>query len=142
MEALGPVASIVAVTTIALQSAKAFYKTVNGVKNGPKEFNDLASAVNHLSYILEKVNETCNMLGDPDGTDLSGLLRVMDECGQTLVDFRKQLEKLDVSSDKRRLGKTWKRMKLVIQKGDFRGMRESVQHYIAVIGTHLSIIGR
>lgn len=142
MEALGVAASIIAVTTIALQSAKAVYTTVNGIKNGPKEVKDLASALTDLSYILEQVAEISNLFGDTDRIDLSGLKKVMDECVRTLADFRKQLEKLDVLSDEGSLEKARRRVKLAVQKEDFRRMWVTVRHYISVFGTHLSVIGR
>lgn len=142
MEPLGVAASIIAVTTIALQSAKGVYATVNGIKSGPKEVNDLASAVKHLSHILEQMAEISNVFSDMDGTDLSGIERAMEECAQSLADFRKQVKKLDVLPDERKLGKVWKRVKSVIQKEDFRRMRETVNNYINVFGTHLSLIGR
>lgn len=87
MEPLGVAASIIAVTTIALQSTKAVYATVNGIKNGPKEVNDLASAVEHLTHILEQVAEISNGFIDMDGTDPSGLERAVEECAQSLADF-------------------------------------------------------
>lgn len=73
MDLLGVAASTFAVTTIALQSAKAVYATVNGIKSGPKEVNDVAFVVKHLSHILEQVTEISNGFSDVDGTDLSGL---------------------------------------------------------------------
>lgn len=79
MELLGVVAIIIAVTTITLQSAKAVYATVNGIKNGPKEANNLASAVKQLSYILKQVAEISNRFRYMDGTDLFELERVMKE---------------------------------------------------------------
>lgn len=105
MEPLGVAASIIAVTTIALQSTKAIYATVNGNKNGPKEVNDLASAVKHLSHILAQVAEISNGFSDTDRTDLSGLERAMEECAQSLADFRNQVKKLDVLPNERKLGK-------------------------------------
>lgn len=70
MGPLGVAASIIAVTTIALQSTKAVYATVNGIKNGPQEVNDLASAVKHFSNILEQVAEISKGFSDIDGTGL------------------------------------------------------------------------
>lgn len=142
MEALGGAASIITVTSLALQSAKAVYATVNGIRNGPKEINDLASALNHLSHILEQVTEISNSFCDTDRTDLSGLRKAMEECARSLADFRKQVEKLDVLPDEGKLGKVWKRVKVVLEKEDFRRMCVTVDHYISVFGTHLSLIGR
>lgn len=142
MEPLGVAASIIAVTTIALQSAKAVYAAVNGIKNGPKEANDLASAMKHLTHILEQVAEISNGFSNMDGTDIYGLERAMEECAQSLAEFRKQVKKLDVLPDERKLGKVRKRLKSVIQKEDFRRMWETVNHYINIFGTHLSLIGR
>lgn len=142
MEALGGAASIITVTSIALRSAKAVYATVNGIRNGPKEINGLASALNHLSHILEQMAKISNSFGDTDGTDLSGLNKVMEECARSLADFRKRVEKLDVLPDERKLGKAWKRAKIVLEKEDFRRMWVTVDHYISVFGTHLSLIGR
>lgn len=142
MEPLGVAASIIAVTTIALQSTKAVYATVNGIKNGPQEVNDLASAVKHLSHILEQVAEISKGFSDMDETDLYGLEKAMEECAQSLAEFRKQVKKLDVLPDERKLEKVKKRVKCVIQKGDLRRMWETVNHYINLFGTHLSLIGR
>lgn len=142
MEALGGAASIITVTSLALQSAKAVYATVNGIRNGPKEINDLASALNHLSHILEQVTEISNSFCDTDRTDLSGLRKAMEECARSLADFRKQVEKLDVLPDEGKLGKVWKMVKVVLEKEDFRRMCVTVDHYISVFGTHLSLIGR
>ena len=128
MEALGGAASSITVATIALQSAKAVYAIVNGIKRGPKEVNDLASAVKRLSYILEQVTETSNMFSDMDGTDFSGLERAMEECAQSLADFQKRVENLDVLPDERKRGKIWKSIKSVIQKEDYRRMWETVNH--------------
>lgn len=51
--------------------------------------------------------------------------------------FRQQAEKLDVLPDERKIGKVWKRVKLVINKEDFRRMCASVDHFINVFATHL-----
>ncbi len=139
MEPLSVAASNIAVTTIALQSTKAVYATVNGIKNGPKEVNDLVSAVKHSSHILEQVAE---IISDIDGTGLSGLERAMEECAQSLADFRNQVKDLDVLPDERKLGKVWKRVNSVIQKEDFRRMSKTMNHYVNIFGTHLSLIGR
>ena len=142
MEAFGGVTSVIAVTTIALQSSKAVYATINGFKNGRKEVKNLASALNCLSHILEQVTEISNTFSGMDGTDITGLEQVMKECARNLADFRKQVEKLGVSSDERKIGKAWKRVKTVMQEEDFRKMRVTVDYFINVFGTHLSLIGR
>lgn len=66
----------------------------------------------------------------------------MEECAQSLADFLNQVKKLDVLPDERKLGKVWKGVKSVIQKEGFRRMWETVNHYINIFGTHLSLIGR
>lgn len=57
----------------------------------------------------------------------------MEECAQSLAEFPRQVKKLDVLHDERKLEKVKKRVKCVIQKGDFRRMWETVNHYINLL---------
>lgn len=142
MEALGAVGSVFAVTTVALQSSRVVYETISGIKNGPKEVKELASGVQQLCHILEQVTEISKKAVDRDAKNIFELQGVIDQCRQNIDDFQKQFENFEVSSDERRLGKAWKRVKLVVQKEDFRRMRITVTHYINVLGVHLDLIGR
>lgn len=141
MEALSLVASVFAVTTVALQSAKAIYETVSGIKNGPKEVRDLASAVQQLCHILDQVSDASGQMGDRDAQKLCALQDVIDQCRRKLDEFQKQFDKLETCPDEKKLDRAWKKVKLVAKKEDFRKMGATVAHYISVLGVHLGLLG-
>ena len=55
MEGLGVAASVVAVSTIGLQSTKFIYQTLCGIKVGSKAVIKLAMATEDLSKLLEQI---------------------------------------------------------------------------------------
>ncbi len=142
MESFGIAASVFTVATVALQSASIIHETICGIKNGPKEVNELALAVQQLCHILRQVTEISKTFGDRDAQNIVELQNAIDQCRRNLDDFRKQFEKIEVLPNEKRVGKAWKRVKLVVQKGDFRRMWEKVNYYVSVLGTHLGLIGR
>lgn len=142
MEALGTVASIIAVTTVALRSSTTVYETIRGIKNGPEEVKELASEVQQLCHLLRQVAKMSKKIDDRDGTSMSELQSVIDKCRQNLDDFHKRFDKFEISSNERKLTKAWTRAKLVVQKEDFRRMSRIVSHYVNVLGVHVNLIGR
>ena len=142
MEAVGAGASIIAVTTVALQSSRVIYETISGIKNGPEEVKELASEVQQLCHLLRQVTEISKKIDDRDVTSASELQSVIEQCRQNLDDFQKQFDKLEVSSNERRLIRAWKRVKLVVKKEDFQKMWRTVSHYVNILGRHLDLIGR
>lgn len=142
MDALGAVASVIAVTTVALQSSRTVYETISGIKNGPEEVKELASEVQQLCHILRQVTEVSKNIDDRDATSISELQNVIDQCRQNLDDFQKQFNQFKVLSNERRWTKAWKRVKLVVKKEDFLRMWRTVSHYVNILGRHLDLIGR
>lgn len=142
MEVVGAGASILAIATVALQSSRVVYETISGIKNGPHEVKELASEVQQLCHLLRQVTEISDKMDDRDATSVSELQAVIDQCRQNLDDFQKQCDKLEVSSNDRRLSRAWKRVKLVIKKEDFQRMWRTVSHYVNILGRHLDLIGR
>lgn len=142
MEAIGAGASIIAITTVALQSSRAVYETISGIKNGPDEVKELASEVQQLCHLLRQVTEISSKMDDRDAISISELQTVIGQCRQNLDGFQKQFDKLKVSSNDRRLSKAWKRVKLVVKKEDFQRMWRTVSHYVNILGRHLDLIGR
>ena len=88
MEALGGAASVFTLTSVAIQSAKTIFETVNGIKNGPEEVKDLTFKVDHLCRTLEHVLEISRKIYNMDGEDVSELQRLMDRCRQDLYDSK------------------------------------------------------
>lgn len=99
IEPVGSAVSIITVATIALQSAKAIYGTINGIRNGPKQVKYLASVVNELYHIIGQVTEMGNRISDDDSDNISELRRMNKECFENLDDCRNQLKKLKVLLD-------------------------------------------
>lgn len=116
MEPLGSAVSIITVVTIALQSAKAIYGTMNGIRNGPKEVKYLASVVNELYHMIGQVTEMGIRISDDDSNTISELRRMNKECSETLDDGQNQLRKLKVLPGEGKFGKAWKSVKLIIQR--------------------------
>lgn len=142
MEALGATTSVFAITTVALQSSKIIYETVRGIKNGPKEVKELALEVQQLGQILEQVTEVSKKNSDRNAKNIFELQGVIDRCRQNLDDFQKKFEKFEISSEGRKLGKAWKRVKHVVQREDFRRMGRTTNYYVNTLGVYLILIGR
>lgn len=91
MEAIGSGASLLAFITLALQSPKHVYKTVSSIRDGPKEVQNLASALADLQNALQQLSDA-RILGQqntPRGPSELGRLvgeckSVADECGRKL----------------------------------------------------------
>lgn len=139
---MGAVASIIAVSTAALQSSRVVYETISGIKNAPDEVKELASGVQQLCHLLRQVTEMSDKMDDRDATSISELQIVMDQCRQNLDRFQKKCDKLAISSTDGKLSMAWKRVKLVVKKEDFQRMWRTVSHYHNILGRHLDLIGR
>lgn len=142
MEVISSGASITAIVAVALQSTKVIYNTITGIRDGPREIRQLASALDDLHHILKQLEEINTEIESTTAYGLSELKRLIGECSKDLDDFELQLEKLQEKPNEKNLGKTWKRVKTVLRKEDFRKMWDVIHHHIPILKTQLSLFGR
>ena len=142
MEALGVSASVTAIITIAIQSAKALSETINSIRHGPQEVQQLVVAVDDLHRVLKQLAEVTKDRDDTDRGSLDGLRRLTQRCISDLTGFQTQLGKLNVTEAEGRLGRAWKGVKSIIKRDDMRRMWVVVHHHVQGFGLQLDIVSR
>ena len=97
MEGLGVAASVIAVVTIGLKSAKSVYQILCNVKGGPKAVQKLAAATDNLSKLLEQTTSLAQqakeIVGEHDAKFFEALSPLLSECVEELKLIEGKLSK-------------------------------------------------
>jgi hypothetical protein len=110
MEAVSAGAGVLTFITVALQSTKKLYEAVSDIKNGPQLIENLASAVTNLQSVLTQ-SSNCPAVTSADAkTDLGGILDLIKRCSEDTSCYEKELSKVRISPDDKRLGRAWKKL--------------------------------
>lgn len=87
-------ASVVALTTFAIQSSKALYDAIDKVKNGSRNLRELKDEMSSLENVLASLSETISV----SEADFTALETPLQKCGQLCQDFAIVLNKCSARS--------------------------------------------
>ena len=141
MEAVGSVASIIAVLTLALQSTKVIYEFTSSISHASDDIARLTAATGNLQKLLgatkllaEHAKRTHSVAG---GTLLEKAQPLVDQCANDLGKISGKLSHLQKDSKDGRWKKAQKHAKIYL---DTRGVTEiwsTVNHYVELLGSCL-----
>jgi hypothetical protein len=141
MEVIAAASSITALLTIAVQSAKIIYDTVVNIRNGPSQLRGLATAVDDLHRMLKQVADIRieeESRADRSG-DTGGLKASIKNCAEDLLAVQREIGKLQAVPQDNHLGRTWKQVKSILAKDDFRRLWSIVNHQTVALSLQLNI---
>ena len=140
MDAVGSTASVLALVGFALQSTKTIYQAISGIKNGPVQVQQLASAVHNLHLVLTQIS-TCRAvkLAGPE-TNLKVIADLVEACNKNVSRYENELTKVQISLNDKKAGKAWKKIKTVLQENDLQRMWAEVNHHVAALGLQLHLL--
>ncbi|KAF8241495.1 hypothetical protein K440DRAFT_642216 [Wilcoxina mikolae CBS 423.85] len=136
MAALGIAASIIAVITAALQSAKVIHQILSGIKDGPHHVVELSTKVNDSQAILKQLQNF-----DRSRNVFDELKKSIVPCADDLAVFETKLAKLQNTPGEGRWVRIRKGVGIVLREGDFLSMHRKISHYIKVLGVQVGIVG-
>ena len=90
MDAVGAAASLTALATLALQSAKLIHETISSIQEAVPNVSHLGKAIGHLRALLERCITDAESGHDGD----QQLKTLLQHCGTELKEFEAFLEKL------------------------------------------------
>ncbi|KAI5460100.1 hypothetical protein BGZ63DRAFT_389506 [Mariannaea sp. PMI_226] len=128
-------ASIIAVVTIGVQSAKLIFKVLSAIKDGPEVVTRVARDVQKLGAIL-------NVLGSSRSVNqarCSELRQHLQECASDLTKHELKLGKLVIPENERHLGKLWKRVKVVISERYLSTIHTSITSHTTQLSLYLQV---
>jgi hypothetical protein len=141
MEVIAAASSIPALLTISVQSAKIIYDTVVNIRNGPSQLRGLATAVDDLHRMLKQVADIRieeESRADRSG-DTGGLKASIKNCAEDLLAVQREIGKLQAVPQDNHLGRTWKQVKSILAKDDFRRLWSIVNHQTIALSLQLNI---
>jgi Fungal N-terminal domain of STAND proteins len=140
MEAVSAGAGVLTFITVALQSTKKIYEAVSGITKGPEQLESLAAAVETLHSVLTQFSN-CPVVDTADAkTDLELIWGLIKTCSEDVLRYEKELGKVSISSDDKRAGRAWKKLKTFLQEKDLQRIRIGVNHHISALGFQLNIL--
>lgn len=131
-------ASLVTFVVVALQSIKTVHGVISAVKDGPQSVRSLADSVAQLKSILERLSHI--QLEPANSIDLTDLSNLTQRCATDLGNFESKLQGLNLSTDDRRFGRFWKRLKAAISEKELERMREMIRAHTLTLNFHLSLL--
>jgi hypothetical protein len=142
MDGVSAAASIVALLTAALQSASAIHAVVSGIRDGPKEVSQLVSALNDLNRELQQLSNIQASRQDGGAEDVSDLGQLVDSCVRDVDRFRRRLAEMQHVSADKTLGRALKQFKLILHKGEFQKMWQTIRDHKEGLSLQLNILQR
>ena len=142
MEVLGGVASAITVVTLALQSTKVIYELASSIRHGSHDINRLAKAASNLEKLLKIINRLAehakNTHSVAEGKLLEELTPVVSECANALREVSPKIVHLQKDSNDRAWMKAKKYASGYLDTKGATGIRNTVNHYVGLLGFHLS----
>ena len=142
MEAIGGVASIVTVVTLALQSTKVIYEATSSIRHGSEDIDRLARATSNLEKLLESIKrlaehvESTNSVAQ--GKLLDELKPLVDQCAKSLGKISAKLISMKKDSNDGRLKKAKKYAKVYLDTKGVNEMWNMVNSSVEILGTCLA----
>ncbi|KAH9892328.1 hypothetical protein F4778DRAFT_784689 [Xylariomycetidae sp. FL2044] len=120
-------ASAVTFGVVGLQSIKLLHDVLSTVRDWPADVGNVSGDVAQLRSVLERLVSP----SPPNHRDLAESMKdLIQLCERDVEQYAQRLRHFAVSSDERRRGKLWKRLKGVLDEKDLRKMQ-------TVIGSHV-----
>ena len=139
MDAVGGVASVIAVITFALQSTKVIYKFTSSISHGSDDINRLATATSNLQKLLEDTKllaEHANRTNSvADGNLLEKVKPLVDRCANDLGEISGKLSHLQKDSKDGRCKKAKKHAKVWLDTKGVTEIWNTVNHYVELLGS-------
>ena len=141
MEAVGGVASVIAVVTFALQSTKVIYEFTSSISHGSDDIDRLAIATSNLQKLLghtKLVAEYAKRTNSvADGNLLKKVKPLVDQCANDLGKISAKLSHLQKDPKDGRWKKTKKRAKVCLDTKGVAEIWNTVNHYVELLGSCL-----
>ena len=142
MEAIGGVASIIAVVTLALQSTKVIYEAASSVNHGSDDIDRLAKATSNLEELLEVIKRLAehaeNTKSVADGKLLEELTPLIDQCANALSNIAPKLDQMKIDDKDRPWKKVKKHAKVYLDTKRIAEIWNVVNHYVQLLGSRLT----
>ena len=137
MDGVSGAASVVGIATITLQSAKLIYEAVTGIKNGPSLVQQLASTLQDLQRVLQRVIDLKRKPEQANPTNLDELETLAQKCA---TDVRAMQEKLVKLSGGGKIELAWKRVKTYLQAKDLEVMQATIRQHTHMLSAEMAIV--
>jgi len=139
MDPLSGAASVIAVITLAFQSAKTISGVLTGIKDGPKSVTQAITAIAILQETLEQLGQ-CRAVHE---TSTSPAMKAqVKTCSDNLAIFASRLRKLHVLDTDSHSGKAWKRIKTLFNERELVRMTAAVGTYSSTLSLWLDSSNR
>ena len=141
MDAVGGVASVIAVVTFALQSTKVIYEFTSSLSHGSDHIDTLAIATSNLQKLLEVTKllaehaKRTNSVAD--GSLLENIKPLVDQCANDLGKISGKLSHLQKDSKDGRWKKATKGVKVYLDTKGVIEIWNTVNHYVELLGSCL-----
>jgi len=135
MDPLGAAASVFAIITAAVHSAKVIHKILRDIKDGPNYILELSTKVNDLQGILAQLQNL-----NQSGNAFDQLKKSMAPCADDLAIFERKLAKIR-NIPEGRWANIRRGVRLILREDDFLSMNRKISHYIDILGVQVGIVG-
>ena len=142
MDGISAAASILTIVTVALQSASYVNAIVTGIKDGPKQARELASAIGDLDRVLQQLSRLKILREEENGCNLSEFKRLILKCADDVKGFGRTLINSQHLLGDKKLSKAWKQVRSSLKQSDFQQMSRIVNHHFTTLELQLSLLQR
>ncbi|KAF8248642.1 ankyrin [Wilcoxina mikolae CBS 423.85] len=136
MDPLSPAASVVAIITAALNSAKFIHQIIRSIKDGPHHILELSAKLSDLQGILRQLQSF-----DRSGNAFDELRQFMAPCANDLANFERKLAKLNDIPGEGRWAKIRRGVGIMLREDDFLSMNRKITHYIDILTVQVGMFG-
>ncbi|KAB5567032.1 ankyrin repeat-containing domain protein [Coniochaeta sp. 2T2.1] len=135
MEALGAGASVVALVTFGLQSAKVIHQVLSSITDGRKNVEQAARDVAALQTTLERLAR-CRIITERPDEALAARTKA---CAEELADFAEKLKKLAVGNGPG-LERRWRKVKVFLNEKELARMSATVVGHTTGLNLCLKVL--
>lgn len=133
-------ASLMTLIVLALQSIKFIYETVSGIRDGPKQIQELAAEIKALEAILSQL-ESSSIVGEGAGhPSYTEIKQLIINCCEDVSRYEELLKKLEPSDSEKKLGLLWRRVKTVLKEKDIQRLLNAIQRYVGKLGMNFNLL--
>ncbi|GAB1318058.1 hypothetical protein MFIFM68171_08268 [Madurella fahalii] len=136
MEAVGAVASVIAVITLGLKSVKTVHEILSSVKDGSGQVGQAQRNIRGLQSTLERLAR-CRIIEERRDEALTAKIK---QCSDDMERFAKKLQKLTIDDSGSRLGGKWGKIKVFLNEKDVIRMGSVVVGHTAALNLHLKAL--
>lgn len=141
MEALGGVASVIAVVTLALQSTKVIYEFTSSISHGSHDITRVAVATSNLQRLLQDTKLLAEHAKRTDNVANGNLLEkiepLVDQCASDLGQISEKLSHLQNDSKDGSWRKAKIRARIYLDTKSVTEIWNTVNHHVQLLGSCL-----